>query len=135
MIRLYFKQALQMLKENPLVNTISILGTALSIAMIMVVILVAQISVAEFTPESYRNNMLYILSTQARSDQGVKSNGRMSAEVVKECFYTLQKPKAITALLQDSRALSLPAKQLYKEYSIKYTDPGFWKVFDFGFLC
>ncbi|MDR2920319.1 MAG: ABC transporter permease [Tannerella sp.] len=134
MIKHYFKQALQMLKENPLVNTISILGTALSIAMIMVVILVAQISVAEYTPESYRNNMLYILSTQAHSDQGQNNNGRMSAEVVKECFYTLQKPKAVTAICQDNRAISLPAKQLYKEYSIKYADPGFWKAFDFGFI-
>lgn len=134
MIRHYFKQALQMLKENPLVNTISILGTALSIAMIMVVILVAQISVAEYTPESYRNKMLYILSTQAHSDKGNHNNGRMSAEVVKECFYALQTPKAVTAICSDSRAISLPAKQLYKEYTIKYSDPGFWKVFDFSFI-
>lgn len=134
MIKLYFKQALQMLKENPLVNTISILGTALSIAMIMVVILVAQISMAEYTPESYRNKMLYILSTQAHSEKGNNNNGRMSAEVVKECFYSLQTPKAVTAICSDNRAISLPAKQLYKEYAIKYSDPGFWKVFDFGFV-
>lgn len=134
MILHYFKQAIQMLKENPLVNTISILGTALSIAMIMVVILVIQVKVAEYTPESYRNNMLYVLGTQAKSDKGNDNNSQMSAEVVKECFYTLQKPKAVTAICVDDRAVSLPAKQLYKEYRIKYTDHNFWNVFDFSFM-
>lgn len=133
MILHYFKQAYQMLRENPLVNTISILGTALSIAMIMVVILVIQVKVAEYTPESYRNNMLYVLATQAQSDQG-SNNGLMSAEVVKECFYTLQKPKAVTAIHINDRAISLPAKQLYKEYRIKYTDHNFWNIFDFSFI-
>lgn len=39
MFRQYFKQAIQILKENRLTSVISILGTALSIAMILVVIL------------------------------------------------------------------------------------------------
>ena len=43
MFRQYFKQAIQMLKENRLTSVISILGTALSIAMILVVILQFQI--------------------------------------------------------------------------------------------
>ncbi|HCC50632.1 MAG TPA: multidrug ABC transporter substrate-binding protein, partial [Porphyromonadaceae bacterium] len=61
MIRHYFKQALQMLKENPLVNAISILGTALSIAMILVIVLVFQINNAGYAPESNRSRMLYVL--------------------------------------------------------------------------
>ncbi len=132
MLKQYFSQALQMLKENPLVSTISILGTALSIAMIMVVILVFQINVAEYTPESYRNNMLYVLGVQAKSEKST-NNSLLSAEAVRECFYSLQTPKAVTAILSDERAISLPARKLYKEYSIKYTDPGFWKVFDLNF--
>ncbi|MDR0349553.1 MAG: ABC transporter permease [Tannerella sp.] len=133
MIKHYFKQALQMLKENPLVHTVSILGTALSIAMIIVVILVIQVKVAEYAPESYRSNMLYIMNTQAQSNN-FNNNGRMSAEVVKECFYALQKPEAVTAIHEDERAVSLPAKRLYKEYGIKYTDADFWNVFDFSFI-
>lgn len=45
MIKQYIKQSIQMLKENRLVSVISIAGTAISIAMIMVVVLVFQISV------------------------------------------------------------------------------------------
>lgn len=60
MFRQYFKQAIQMLKENRLTSVISILGTALSIAMILVVILQFQIKLVGFRPESNRDRMLYI---------------------------------------------------------------------------
>ena len=61
MFRQYFKQAIQMLKENRLTSVISILGTALSIAMILVVILQFQIKLVGFRPESNRDRMLYIM--------------------------------------------------------------------------
>jgi putative ABC transport system permease protein len=50
MFRQYFKQAIQMLKENRLTSVISILGTALSIAMILVVILQFQIKLVGVEP-------------------------------------------------------------------------------------
>ncbi len=43
MIRQYGKQAIGMLKENRLISMISIIGTAIAIAMIMVVVFVLQI--------------------------------------------------------------------------------------------
>ena len=54
MIKQYIKQSIQMLKENRLVSVISIAGTAISIAMIMVVVLVFQIQFANFYPENNR---------------------------------------------------------------------------------
>ena len=39
MIKLYFKQAFHLLKENKLLSSISIIGTALAIAMIMVIVI------------------------------------------------------------------------------------------------
>ena len=48
MVKQYLKQALYMLKENRFVSVISIAGTAISIAMIMVVVLVFQVQFASF---------------------------------------------------------------------------------------
>ena len=59
MIKQYVKQAVQMLKENRLVSVISIAGTAISIAMIMVVVLVFQIQFANFYPENDRDRMMW----------------------------------------------------------------------------
>ena len=67
MFKQYFKQAIQMLKENRLTSVISILGTALSIAMILVVILQFQIKLVGFRPESNRGRMLYIMGIRADS--------------------------------------------------------------------
>lgn len=124
-----------MLKESPLVSTISILGTALSIAMVMVVVLVYQVQLANYMPEKHRDRMLYLYGTRVESKKGGnRNNGTMSAEVVKECFYALETPEAVTALTESKLPISIPSKRLYKEYSMKSVDTGFWKVFDFNFL-
>lgn len=135
MYKQYLKQALAALRETPLVSCISILGTALSIAMVMVVVLLFQIKFTGYSPESGRGRMLYVYGTSARrivENQG-GNNGCMSARIVKECYYPLQTPEAVTAYATEMRPVSLGEKRLFEEYSIKYTDPAFWKVFDFAF--
>ena len=135
MFRQYFKQAIQMLKENRLTSVISILGTALSIAMILVVILQFQIKLVGFRPESNRDRMLYIMGIRADSrDSETRNSTAMSDGVVKECLYPLQTPEAVTAIASGKVIVSLSDRQLFEEYVIKYTDPGFWKVFDFRFI-
>ena len=136
MFKQYFKQAIQMLKENRLTSVVSILGTALSIAMILVVILQLQIRLVGFRPESNRDRMLYIMGIRADSQDNKNRNSTaMSDGVVKECLYPLQTPEAVTAITSSKAIISLPDRQLFEEYVIKYTDPGFWKVFDFRFTA
>jgi len=134
MLRHYIKQALQMLKENPLVNTISILGTALSIAVIMVLVLVFQINNAGYAPESNRSRMLYFPGISVKSDSGSGNGSGMSVETLKDCIYPLQIPEVTTAVAQMDLPVSIVGKQLYKRYKIIFTDPGFWKAFDFTYL-
>ena len=135
MIKQYIKQAIQLLKENKLVSCISIIGTALSIAMVMVVVLLFQIQLNGYYPENNRDRMLYVQGTEATGKSGNDTNrGAMSSEVVRECFYSLKTPEAATAIYSDDLPLSLPDKRLYKEYSVKFTDDRFWTIFDFRFI-
>ena len=136
MYRQYLKISLQSIRENPLVSSISILGTALSIAMIMVVVLIFQIKSADYAPETKRGRMLYVQRVQvgAKEGEGGRNNGGMSAEVVRECFYNLNSPEAVTAICSDDKPVSLPGKRLFNRYIVKYTDPGFWSVFEFNFI-
>lgn len=48
MIKQYFKQALAQLRQQPLLTTISVLGTALTICLIMVVVMQQQIKTTPF---------------------------------------------------------------------------------------
>lgn len=135
MIKQYIKQALLMLKENRLVSIISIAGTAISIAMIMVVVLVFQIQFASFYPENDRDRMMYVDSgTEVKTSNGW-NRGNMSAEAVKECFYSLKLPEAVCGYTSQAKPLSIPGRRMYKAYEVKYTDPGFWKIFSFRFLA
>ena len=135
MYKQYFKLALQSIRENPLVNSISIAGTALAIAMIMVVVLIFQIKSANYAPETKRDRMLYVQGAQVEAIAGGNRNrGGMSAEVVRECFYGLETPEAVTAIYSEDKPVSLPGKRLFNRYRIKYTDSGFWSVFAFDFV-
>ena len=49
MIKQYFKQAVWHLRENPVISWISILGTALSICMIMVIVISIPVSYTHLT--------------------------------------------------------------------------------------
>ena len=67
MIKLYFKQAFHLLKENKLLSSISIIGTALAIAMIMVIVITLRATIAPFAPESYRDRMRDFSIKQTRT--------------------------------------------------------------------
>ena len=136
MIKQYLRQAFQMLVENRLISVISILGTAIAIAMIMVVVLVLQVQVANYYPENNRDRMLFVEVTRTvrLGDEKNYNQGGMSTEVAKECFYGLSHPEAVAAYCEDKASVSLVGRRSFETYSIKLTDAGFWRVFNFRFL-
>lgn len=135
MFKQYFKQAIHALRENRLTSVVSILGAMLSVAMILVVVLQFQIKLVGYSPVSKRDRMLYIYSVNTKSKDGSENNNTgLSAETIRECLYTLKKPEAVTVTAQNSHVISIPGKRLFEEYTVYYTDPAFWKVFDFKFL-
>ena len=58
MYKVYFKQALLMLKQNKFISMIAIMGTALAIMMIMTIIVTDEIKEISTTPEINRNRTL-----------------------------------------------------------------------------
>lgn len=60
MWKLYFKQAIQMLRQNSFISIISILGTAVAIMMIMAIIVSDEIKNIDLAPEMNRSRTLYI---------------------------------------------------------------------------
>lgn len=136
MFKQYFKQAIQMLRENRLISIISIAGTAISIAMIMVVVLTFQIQFANYYPENDRDRMLYVEAAQVKNKAGTSTQGAaLSLEAVKVCFYSLKTPESVSAYISGRKTLSLPDKRMYTPYTIKYTDPAFWHIFTFRFVA
>ena len=135
MITIYLKQSYNLLKENRFVNGISVAGTALSVAAVMLVYLVYQVNFSAYAPESNRYRIFFVNSLQACGSDGKPINkGGMSHKVVRECLYPLQTPEAVTAFTDRQLPVNIRGQQFYDKYTIKFTDDGFWKVFDFTFL-
>ncbi len=62
MIKQYFAQAWAQLRQQPMMSAVSIAGTALAIFLIMLVVMMQQVKVAPFAPESNRDRFLHVKS-------------------------------------------------------------------------
>lgn len=53
-------QAFNLIRQNPFYSTISIIGTAVTIAFVMVVVMIYDFRTMNMPPESDRSDMMYI---------------------------------------------------------------------------
>lgn len=136
MLRLYFQQALFHLRENPIITWVSILGTALSICMIMVLVITFQVRLVDCEPEVNRSRSLYVsaMSVRHKGDYKNSSNARMSVRTGKECFKALTTAEAVTLIsLPEKVRASLSVGNKTTADMIQ-TDENFWHIFKFRFL-
>lgn len=135
MYKQYFKQALVILKENPLISFISIVGTALAIAMIMVLVISYEVKTANYSPETNRDRTLYVKrGNYVSNGNNIGSNN--SFHLIKEVFYPLTTPETVSAVAPGNEKLvSIPAGENEYKADVSYTDERFWKIFDFHFLA
>ena len=98
MIKQYFQQAWAQLRQQPLISMVNVAGTALSIFLIMLVVMMQQVKVAPFAPESNRDRYLHVrYSSITNKDWGDNSsNGAMSVRTGRELYKSLETPEAVT---------------------------------------
>lgn len=137
MIKQYIQQALYQLKENKLISGISIAGTALAIAMIMVITIIFQIKNADYRPEVNRSRTLYVQFAESytKADhKNVSNNFFLSLPFIKKVLYPLKGVEAVTAIATDYNPLSITGSKERVAGEISYVDTDYWKLFDFDFL-
>ena len=134
---IYFKQAWRLLKENRLLSVVSILGTALAICLVMVIVIVWQVRTAGFRPETHRDRMLFVKEGRASRKTNHEFNNcyRLSSSVVKEVFYPLQTAEAVGMATEVMSCLASTMDQTKElRADLRYTDAGFWQLFEFELL-
>ena len=118
MFKQYFQQAWDQLRQQPLISLVNVAGTALSIFLIMLVVMIQQVKVEPFQPESNRDRFLHVRCGSIGNEkwgEGDTSNGPLSVRSAKEMYKSLTTNQAATAV------------------DVKETDDDFWRVFDFAF--
>lgn len=135
MVRQYIKQAWQILKQNRFYSIMYILGTALSITLVMVLAIVLYVKTANLYPETNRHRMWIVKYAEDRSN-GNRNNYSLSLNVLKQSFYSLETAEAVTAVYreEDEGYVTLPESEENHLVIVKSVDEAFWKVFSFSFL-
>ncbi|MDY9919584.1 MAG: FtsX-like permease family protein [Proteiniphilum sp.] len=140
MIRQYFKQAWELIRQNKLFSIIYVAGTALAISMVMVIAIFFYLKTGNIYPELERNRLLFVKMAQITpKDTTERSNASafLSLQTVKNCFYNLQSAEVATATLftyKENYKVHTLGSTIDKKVYVKYTDANFWKVFQFRFL-
>ena len=126
------RQAFTILKQNPLLSTISILGTAFAITMIMAIVITWQTKYADLEPEVNRSRCLYFsaMHVQGKENKDWNNFGKPSAAFMKECIQPLPEVEACTAFsTADVALVSLTDGNNRLKVDAMSTDPDFWKIF------
>lgn len=140
MYKVYLRQAMQMLRQNKFFSIIYITGTGLAITMVMVLAILYYFQTGNIAPETNRDRMLVIQHGKILNKVEGQGNGssRLSYPTIKECFYSMQTPEAVTAILpigEQTEFIQPPGSDEVYNGLVMGTDVTFWKIFQFRFLA
>ena len=137
MIRRDFKQTWELLRQNRTFSALYIAGTALPVALTMIVVMYYHIRISPVYPELHRDNLYELKTVGCHSGNGSWRGGSCSLQMIREWFYPLESAEAVTAIYyygQPPRRILLPDGESELKVKCKSTDPAFFKVFDFRFV-
>ncbi len=139
MYKIYFKQALQMLKQNMFISTISILGTAVAIMMIMAIIVSEEVKMVNVAPESNRGRM-YFMNFEFQRDtvKGWMRSGTLSFETIKDYLLKLKEPELVSVysvnFKDNTSVVNIPGSADTKDLCVRDVDAAYWRILDFRFI-
>lgn len=127
-----------MLKQNRLFSSVYIVGTGLSIALVMVLFVIYYVKAGPVYPEYNRDRMLVIktMKSQDKGSNGTSCNTGVSYFVAKTLLKDLPHLDQI-AVFQgggwSKMRVDLPGNQGSQEILPGYVDCGFWSMFPSAF--
>jgi putative ABC transport system permease protein len=135
MLKIYFKQAIELLKQHKLFSGIYIFGTALAIASTTIIAVVAYLDIAPLYPDENRENVYYVnhLCVKKRDERGMSISG-YSIKAVNEWFYLLKNKKEVSAEYGFVGSEMVKTTKAKAELYGRYTDPAFFRVYNFNFV-
>lgn len=137
MIKLYFKQAWNLIRQERLFSLIYIVGTGLSVTMVMVLSIIIYLKVAPVYPETNRGRTLVAGSGSVKKlkEKG-NSSGLLSLQALKTITGDLKGVEAVAITYDDFVSAYFIQPENRKEdipVTVGFVDRSFWTVFPFRF--
>ena len=130
-----------MMKQNRLFTTIYVMGTGLSIALVMTLFIIFYVKFAPIYPEYNRNRTLVVSTTQLTSKANAGNWSRNSGTsywFTTQLLAELKHAEAVAAVL-DTWGENPMVSRIGTDSETKvvplYVNAGFWRVFTFNFIA
>ena len=137
MFKQYFIQTWGQLKQHRLISVITIVATALSIFLIMLVVMIEQVKVVPFSPESNRDRFLHVRGVSIGHENwgDGTSNGAMTLKTARALYKSIESAEAVSAYRRSisPMPISIPGHPL-NVADVRETDDVYWRIFDFHFI-
>ena len=139
MIKTYFKQAIELMRQDRLFSTLYITGTGLAIAMTVIMAVIYYVKLAPVYPEENRSNTLYLTNAMFHSEKEKSNlNAGLSYRALQEWIYTLKNVVAVSAHLGSgmSGAGYIQPADRSGDFrpALKLVDPAFFRIYPLRFV-
>ena len=136
MIKQYFKQAWNLMKQERLFSVIYIVGTGLAVSMVMGLAIALVALLTNVYPETNRDRMLIVNHAMVNYPDGNIRMALLSEHTAHTCFDGMKNVEALSLVLGDGSWEQVQQSQSGNQMSamVKLVDVDYWKVFNFQFL-
>ena len=139
MIRIYLKQAWELFRQNRLFSTIYIIGTGLSIALVMTLFIIFYVKFAPVYPEYNRNRTLVVKAAKQNpkgQPQNWNINNGIAYWAVDGLLAEVPHVEAVAGSMLDIWGNNQVSATDVKPFKVvpHYANAAFWQVFSFRFL-
>jgi len=134
MWKMYLKQIWYLLKENKFFSMVYILGTALSITMVMLILLTYHIKAGNIGAEDKRDRIVSVIRGRVKGSRNGEYRSFLNTKMVEKWFYPLATPEARSLLCKKSSVVYNERENRYEELSTTVSDAGFWQLFSLRFI-
>ena len=136
MIKDYIKQAWELMKQNPLFSSLYVVGTALAICFTTVMAVAYYVKLAPLYPEYNRSYTYYSDNVRVQTPDNMNTvNSGFSYTSLRDWLYPLKNVEAVSGIIQEADEHWVrPSDGNDLSVSAIYTDPGFFKIYEFEFI-
>lgn len=129
------RQTWSEMRRQPVISAVTLFGTALAIFLIMIVVMMQDLNVMSFAPESNRDRFLHARFFHIANISGVGDcSGNMGYATARKIYDNLESAETTTFYTGNSScAIGLPGQPII-DADRRNTDGNFWLVFDFTFV-
>ena len=131
------KQILYDFRHQSVISWVTLLGTMLAVFLIMIVVMMQQIQIAPFAPESNRDRTLYgrWMAIKFSEENTNVSSSTLIYPVAKQIYDSLPNVEVTSYATHDLEKLIVSTKgKLPKIVDTKKSDDQYWKIFNHSFI-